>query len=210
MNLFTDPKLHTALQLLYCAGRVHRDISSGNILAFADSNTNMTRGILSDLEYVKKSPPGFPSFDPKTVSISLSRITVTYLLYAPGDCILHPFEIQRQQYLSNRERTLPSLIDDWATSATNHEPIIHQPRVQFNFQHNVEALWWVLLRTVTQGPEHEASHDFAEQIFSTAADPPPGEPSCVQLRTIFNRDSNSTSSPRSRPLPSPSPWLWNI
>jgi hypothetical protein len=70
-----------ALQLLYCAGWVHRDISSGNVLAFTASGTNPLQGKLSDLEYAKIFPSTTASPDPKTVSISLSSI-VSYPLCA--------------------------------------------------------------------------------------------------------------------------------
>ncbi|KAF8875853.1 hypothetical protein BD779DRAFT_203594 [Infundibulicybe gibba] len=54
----------TALQLLYCAGWVHRDVSSGNILAYKVAGT--MRGKLADLEYAKKFPLNSGSDDPKT------------------------------------------------------------------------------------------------------------------------------------------------
>ena len=42
----------TAVFLMFCAGWVHRDISTGNLLCYSG------RGILADFEYAKK-------FDPK-------------------------------------------------------------------------------------------------------------------------------------------------
>ncbi|PPQ88968.1 hypothetical protein CVT25_005067 [Psilocybe cyanescens] len=55
------------LQLMFCAGWVHRDISSGNILAHR--HNQMWQVKLSDLEYARKfpPPPGYvPATDPKT------------------------------------------------------------------------------------------------------------------------------------------------
>ena len=58
-----------ALQLMFCAGWVHRDISSGNIMAHRDSDAWQAK--LGDLEYAKKYPLGNAedetSTDPKTV-----------------------------------------------------------------------------------------------------------------------------------------------
>jgi hypothetical protein len=58
-----------ALQLMYCAGWAHRDISSGNILAHR-KDSGKWQAKLSDLEYARRYPP--PSdydgaADPKTV-----------------------------------------------------------------------------------------------------------------------------------------------
>jgi hypothetical protein len=46
--------LTIGLQLLYCAGWVHRDISSGNVLVSRTSNPTILQGKLLDLEYAKK------------------------------------------------------------------------------------------------------------------------------------------------------------
>ncbi|KJA25969.1 hypothetical protein HYPSUDRAFT_213473 [Hypholoma sublateritium FD-334 SS-4] len=55
------------LQLLFCARWVHRDISSGNIMAYREASGTW-QAKLSDLEYAKKYPPdGKASGDPKTV-----------------------------------------------------------------------------------------------------------------------------------------------
>ncbi|KAJ2937064.1 hypothetical protein H1R20_g27, partial [Candolleomyces eurysporus] len=55
---------HLVLLLMFCAGWVHRDISTGNILAILQPKGWSVR--LSDLEFAKKFPPETPaSFDPK-------------------------------------------------------------------------------------------------------------------------------------------------
>ena len=45
--------IHSALVLLFLAGWVHRDISTGNIIVVEDDLGN-AHGYLSDLEYAKK------------------------------------------------------------------------------------------------------------------------------------------------------------
>jgi hypothetical protein len=46
-----------AYQLMFLAGYVHRDISSGNLLYFQPSDGSPARGILSDLEHCKRYNP---------------------------------------------------------------------------------------------------------------------------------------------------------
>ena len=71
---------------MYFAGRIHRDISGGNILWFTNGNGNK-RGILGDLEYSKRPSSFPPSPDPKTVCM----IMVICFLSNPlaGYAILH-------------------------------------------------------------------------------------------------------------------------
>ncbi|KIM51731.1 hypothetical protein SCLCIDRAFT_142631 [Scleroderma citrinum Foug A] len=61
-----------ALQLMFLAGWVHRDISSGNLYWF-EGNNGEVRGILADLEYAKRFRPsdGKGSPDPKTVRMTV-------------------------------------------------------------------------------------------------------------------------------------------
>jgi len=60
--------IHSALVLLFLAGWVHRDISTGNIIVVED-NLGNARGFLSDLEYAKKMSTESSSSDPKTVCV---------------------------------------------------------------------------------------------------------------------------------------------
>lgn len=43
--------------------------------------------------------------------------------------------------------------------------------VQFNFQHDLESVWWLLLWIVTRGVEHSDSHQFARRVFSNQTRP---------------------------------------
>lgn len=73
-----------ALQLLYCAGWVHRDISDGNILAHRpnlEDDSMPWKGKLMDLEYARKFPPEQTykaSADPKTVCSNWAQHTLAY------------------------------------------------------------------------------------------------------------------------------------
>jgi hypothetical protein len=56
---------------MFCAGWVHRDVSSGNILAYRSKPDDAWQGKLNDLEYAKRFDPfGGGSSDPKTVCLS--------------------------------------------------------------------------------------------------------------------------------------------
>lgn len=66
----------TAFLLMFCAGWVHRDISSGNILAFRDFDGHAWRVQVADLEYARKFAQQGHGSDPKTV---VRRIDVCYL-----------------------------------------------------------------------------------------------------------------------------------
>ena len=62
---------------MFCAGWVHRDISSGNILAYQEPGGAL-RTKLSDLEYARKFPrdDGKVAGDPKTVCFLASSIVL--------------------------------------------------------------------------------------------------------------------------------------
>ncbi|TRM63105.1 hypothetical protein BD626DRAFT_495507 [Schizophyllum amplum] len=116
-----------ALQLLFLAGWVHRDISTGNLLWWNGC------GLLADLEYAKKFEPSTGgSADPKTVWYRFlygCRNSKTMLIYEPP----------RPTFASFAERL--------AYDAANNEPDT-QPRthvVVHNFEHDLESLFWVLL-----------------------------------------------------------------
>ncbi|KAF4563849.1 hypothetical protein EYR36_003093 [Pleurotus pulmonarius] len=89
-----------ALRLMYCAGWVHRDISSGNILAHRSRSLTPWQAKLSDLEYARQfsdSDRGVGG-DPKTVCLFVARdlfsdeFTGDPLLHASRNAVLslHP------------------------------------------------------------------------------------------------------------------------
>ena len=81
-----------ALQLMFCAGWVHRDISSGNIMAHRDSDAWQAK--LGDLEYAKKYPPydagDEASIDPKTVWFYLViNVSLPLTVHFQGNSLLY-------------------------------------------------------------------------------------------------------------------------
>ncbi|KAF8636189.1 hypothetical protein AX17_003677 [Amanita inopinata Kibby_2008] len=59
--------------------------------------------------------------------------------------------------LAINQQRLPSLSD--------LNRITGSPPIQYNFQHDLESLWWILLWTVTRGIDHEPSRTFASETF---------------------------------------------
>ncbi|KAA1476318.1 hypothetical protein DENSPDRAFT_505805 [Dentipellis sp. KUC8613] len=141
----------TALQLMFLAGWVHRDISGGNLLWFSDAEAG-GRGILSDLEYAKKfDPDGQGSADPKT-----------------GTPFFMPVEIQRRDYLYDLDdASSQSSIgyDDPVDASGKKEPdMIH------NFEHDLESLFWLFLWTITVRTGDTRTQDLVSSIFVHSSD----------------------------------------
>ncbi|KAG8929939.1 hypothetical protein FRC01_003486 [Tulasnella sp. 417] len=116
-----------ALQLMFLAGWVHRDISSGNIYGYSSQVNSadgaQVRGILADLEYAKQFDPegAKGSSDPKT-----------------GTAFFMAIEIQRQVPIYRPPSRLPPL--DMPESQPNVQTdIIH------NFEHDMESIFWLSL-----------------------------------------------------------------
>ncbi|KAH9487284.1 hypothetical protein JR316_0001354 [Psilocybe cubensis] len=148
------------LSLLYCAGWVHRDISSGNILAHEVGS--VLRAKLSDFEYAKKFP--LPkdhegSVDPKT-----------------GTPFFMPVEIMQNTYLYPKTKTYSKAVSRvWGLKEvmlrhlTQRKQTKNRKRtavsVVYNFQHDLESLWWVLVWSLTARVDHQPSRTWAKQIF---------------------------------------------
>ncbi|PPQ81959.1 hypothetical protein CVT25_014688 [Psilocybe cyanescens] len=152
------------LQLMLCAGWVHRDISSGNILAFKkDSQSWQVK--LSDLEYAKPFPPpaGYKaSTDPKT-----------------GTPYFMPFEILGKSYLYLKSEDSAISTSIWANGKTTtgeDDVVVH------NFQHDLESVWWILLWTITCRIHHTPSKEWARPIFQNITDLSPARTTCFSKK----------------------------
>ncbi|KIO24428.1 hypothetical protein M407DRAFT_26139 [Tulasnella calospora MUT 4182] len=123
-----------ALQLMFLAGWVHRDISSGNIYAYRyqENGTDgaQVRGILADLEYAKHFDPdgAKSSSDPKT-----------------GTAFFMAIEIQKQVLIYNPRatRSMPTL--DGLVPQSNLPTLTG---VIHNFEHDMESIFWLFLWTL--------------------------------------------------------------
>ncbi|TFK28321.1 hypothetical protein FA15DRAFT_691960 [Coprinopsis marcescibilis] len=151
-----------ALQLLFCAGWVHRDISSGNILAFRSDDDAPWEVKLSDLEYAKRFPGvDKRNSDPKT-----------------GTPFFMPLEVQSQQLLSSREEDededpdmtrLPSDFTEEHTILI--QSILTAVLIKHSFQHDLESIWWIVLWLITMRVDHAISRDYAKDIFQNVLVP---------------------------------------
>ncbi|PPQ79050.1 hypothetical protein CVT25_002359 [Psilocybe cyanescens] len=147
---------HTALQLLYCAGWVHKDISSGNILAFRqDLNDAETpwQVKLMDLEYARKFPPGYEaSANPKA-----------------GTPYFMPTEVLANDYFfvpsSRPKKAIPSDYVKRTPGVTGP----NKPIVVHNFQHDLESLWWLVLWLITSHTEDQPSESWHSPVFQVDA-----------------------------------------
>ncbi|KAF9543025.1 hypothetical protein CPC08DRAFT_716824 [Agrocybe pediades] len=163
-----------ALQLMHCAGWVHRDISSGNILAYevgpGGNRRSRWQAKLSDLEYAKRFYPrgedkDGESKDPKT-----------------GTPYFMPHEILTSQYLSapvpksssedSKEKEKEKLKEyqaqrgnGMATVQTQESTVVHNP------QHDVESLWWLKLWILTFCVNHPESREWAGLVFRNSLNP---------------------------------------
>ncbi|PPQ89009.1 hypothetical protein CVT25_005108 [Psilocybe cyanescens] len=152
------------LQLLLCAGWVHRDISSGNIMAYRDNLDNAQepwKVKLSDLEYARKFPPPDDyeaAVDPKT-----------------GTPYFMPIEVMQRKYLFNSKQAhlwaapvvsaLELEAEDAQSLASDSATDLSSVTVVHNFQHDLESLWWILLWTITCRINSDVAFHYGSPIF---------------------------------------------
>ncbi|KAG8938392.1 hypothetical protein FRC04_008941 [Tulasnella sp. 424] len=169
-----------ALQLMFVAGWVHRDISTGNIYAFRGPKSEDTRGILADLEYAKPFKPGDVegSSDPKTGTAYFMAVEIQKQvpIYNPdwGKTPIRGYEWGPKSVISSE-------LSNTGEAACQDEP--ETPSfVLHNFQHDLESIFWIVLWTLlarfppTQRSTEEQRKFEAElySIFQNASTCPPG------------------------------------
>ncbi|TFK45764.1 hypothetical protein OE88DRAFT_1100184 [Heliocybe sulcata] len=125
-----------AIQLMYCIGWIHRDVSCGNLLWYGAEK----RGILSDLEYAKEfNPQRSRHPDPKigTAYFIAVEIATQSHIYIPASDI----------------RMRPKAQEEY------HQVIHH-------FQHDLESFFWLLLWTLlARTPGTPSSQQFELALF---------------------------------------------
>ncbi|KAJ8483038.1 hypothetical protein ONZ45_g14744 [Pleurotus djamor] len=178
-----------ALRVMFCAGWVHRDISSGNVLAFNPAGTMPWQGKVSDLEYARRYPPEATyqaAADPKT-----------------GTPYFMAHEILESSFLHHAVVANPSkkfkarFSDKKPTKNTNPRPVQSSP--VFNFQHDLESIWWIFLWTATRRVSHEPSRNKFGLVFVNSISHPTNErASC--LRQSIQTTLEETLAPSLRGL----------
>ncbi|KAF7776856.1 hypothetical protein Agabi119p4_5249 [Agaricus bisporus var. burnettii] len=153
---------YVALVLMYLAGWMHRDISAGNII-MVERGSDLFKGKLSDLEYakefrdVKGSPDpktGTPFFMPIEIHAGVGFIRkrgLTTKIPDDMDIFENPCEVPKDLEVTS--------------SCTPRSP----PRYQF--QHDLESLWWVALWILIYQVVHPAGQEISEIIFTRTSSP---------------------------------------
>jgi len=146
----------TALQLMFLAGWVHRDISSGNLYWFEGNNGPEVRGILADLEYARRFRPSDGNPDPKTVRMTAYIYGSEGSLTAgQGTAFFMAVEIQKQVLLYIPQLPLDENLSGFLagniTTSPELQPHPMPPDINFvvhNFEHDMESIFWLLLWTL--------------------------------------------------------------
>ncbi|KAF5322673.1 hypothetical protein D9619_001139 [Psilocybe cf. subviscida] len=167
-----------ALLILFCAGWVHRDISSGNLLAF--NNNGSWKIKLSDLEFSEQfsherrradATPGTPFFMPHEI------ITRKHLVNWIRDETDPEFGLAKQVNILG-DKTTPlyrrlsvfqqiqwgERVNTVPDNVTSNIPDRYET-VRYNFQHDLEALWWIVVYFITACVPHRASRNRAKLLF---------------------------------------------
>ncbi|KAH9476608.1 hypothetical protein JR316_0010521 [Psilocybe cubensis] len=188
----------TPLQLLFCAGWVHRDISSGNILAFKKTLESKGPWLakISDLEYAKKFPMpkgSAPAADPKTGTpyfMPLEVMMSSYLFSAEfNNAIIEaPLDPAKNTVKTEHKRINVERLAQFkqklqmSTTAKKATGVLH------NFQHDLESIWWILLWNICcrLHPEHstQSLQDFGKAIFVNEMKPTDSRMRCITEPSI--------------------------
>ncbi|KAH9476729.1 hypothetical protein JR316_0010644 [Psilocybe cubensis] len=186
------------LQLLFCAGWVHRDISSGNILAFKEDFESQGPWLakLSDLEYAKKFPlpkGSAPAADPKTGTpyfMPLEVMMSSYLFSAEfiNAIIEAPLDPAKNTVKTEQKRIIAERLAQFKQKLQMSTPAKKVTGVVHNFQHDLESIWWILLWNICcrLHPEHStlSLQDFGKAIFVNEMKPTDSRMRCITEPSI--------------------------
>lgn len=159
----------TPLRLMLSAGWVHRDINTGNIMAHYSGSVIQAK--LCDLEYARKFPPdgggklddsltGTPYFMPREIinGSPMFRVDCGQITFRNR---LETREERRAMFKENKEKE--------AAAASKAAPEKSSEKMKepfaYNFQHDVESIYWVSLWNVTARVDHAPSRSFARRVF---------------------------------------------
>ncbi|KAF9441705.1 hypothetical protein P691DRAFT_765988 [Macrolepiota fuliginosa MF-IS2] len=145
-----------ALVILFIAGRLHRDISTGNILIFVDGET--VTGKLSDLEYVKEFGLTTAHSDPKTGTpyfMALELLTGASLRTS------HPRALD-DAFFTGAAAGSTAVFEhfDKLLSAVSDSK-----KVVCNFQHDLESIFWIALWIILARVNYKSSQAYAKLIY---------------------------------------------
>ncbi|EKM75909.1 hypothetical protein AGABI1DRAFT_131808 [Agaricus bisporus var. burnettii JB137-S8] len=157
-----------ALTLMYIAGYVHRDVSTGNIIFVEESNGTIM-GKLSDMEYAKVFQNDESNSDPKTGTLFFMAIEIhsgKSLYVAPDNEDDIRSESPPPSFdLAPRNQDLRN---SFLEPAENLHPG-KQMRPKFRFSHDMESWMWVTLYILTRRiPRQDVGQrdDHRDQFFN--------------------------------------------
>ncbi|KXN80913.1 hypothetical protein AN958_06840 [Leucoagaricus sp. SymC.cos] len=140
-----------ALAVMYIAGWVHRDVSIGNIIVVGSGGS--LSGKLSDLEFARVfGPRSQAARDPKTGTPFFMAHE-----YLSGKWLWNP------KFDQNREGPIDK-IRRRNKQSQGDSPSAEQVIV-YNFQYDLESVWWIALYCLLDCVDHPDSRDVAEEIF---------------------------------------------
>ncbi|KAF5334192.1 hypothetical protein D9611_014508 [Ephemerocybe angulata] len=133
---------YTVLLLMFCAGWIHRDISTGNILAMEGKQGKWLLK-LADLEYAEPFPATVPP-GRENWRIGTPFFMATELQRGHYFTLTKAAEDQDPSYLETEVQN---------SSADPETNVVH------NLQHDLESLWWIgfYLGTVKVGPNLQSA-----------------------------------------------------
>ncbi|XP_006457560.1 hypothetical protein AGABI2DRAFT_181722 [Agaricus bisporus var. bisporus H97] len=162
LDAYVVPSALTALVLMYLAGWMHQDISAGNII-MVKRGSGRLGGKLSDLEFANDyrnkngspaSKTGTPFFMPIEIHAGVGFIRkrgLTTKIPDDMDIFENPCEVPKDLEVTS--------------SCIPRSP----PRYQF--QHDLESLWWVALWILIYQVVHPAGQEISEKIFTRTSSP---------------------------------------
>ncbi|KAF6754772.1 hypothetical protein DFP72DRAFT_1170076 [Ephemerocybe angulata] len=154
----------TVLLLMFCAGWVHRDISTGNILAIEEANTGWSLQ-LADLEYAKP----FPNLGKKATGnwkTGTPYFMATELQL--GSYITMPVHVAGKPLADDSDSDSDDGDGDESVEMSGNsrlQDVVH------NLQHDLESLWWIgfYLTTMKTGHGSHTIGAYQRRSFRTAS-----------------------------------------
>ncbi|KXN81815.1 hypothetical protein AN958_03733 [Leucoagaricus sp. SymC.cos] len=150
--------LRDVVYVMYIAGWVHRDVSTGNIIVIGSGDS--LYGKLSDLEYARV-------FGPRSCSAAQDPKTGTPFFmaheYLSGEWLWNP----------GLEEDTEGIFEEMKTSSEQPQrvpppstPFLNSRReIAYNFQYDLESVWWIALYCLLDCVEYDRSRARAGRIF---------------------------------------------
>ncbi|KAG8899286.1 hypothetical protein FRB99_006822, partial [Tulasnella sp. 403] len=149
----------TALQLLFLAGWVHRDISSGNLLRYTELEDG-PKCRLGDLEFMKEFQHDEESgSDPKTGTPFFMALEI----HSGVPLIRRPWRGPRID-IRKLAKSAP-LTDQLLKEAIPSQETLRLYEIKHNYEHDLESIFWLLLWFLTSRSTHRPAQEYGRKVF---------------------------------------------